>query len=166
MIFSQCTYHRFLPYNNTASSLTHQKQDRLVELLLHIICVQVPPGGLAPVVAPGGMSSLVASKVAWLPPGGWRWVLVATSGSCGRWVLVGVMQIPDTGHGPDTTRLHTPHPPPYPPKKLVQVRISPGKVSDGLPVRFSPSACIRCEHNWRYFAGWGASAVKLKKCAC
>ena len=30
-----------------------------------------PPGGLAPMVAPGGISSLVASKVAWLPPGGW-----------------------------------------------------------------------------------------------
>ena len=59
-----------------------------------------PPGCLTPMAAPGGMSSLVASKVAWLPPGGWWWVLVATSGSCGRWVLVGVMQIPDTGHGP------------------------------------------------------------------
>ena len=31
-------------------------------------------------------------------------MLVATSGSCGRWVLVGVMQIPDTGHGPHATR--------------------------------------------------------------
>ena len=45
-----------------------------------------------------------AGLVPMLAPGGWWWVLVATSGSCGRWVLVGVMQIPDTGHGPHATR--------------------------------------------------------------
>ena len=106
-----------------------------------------PPGCLARMAAPGGMSSLVAFKVAWLPPGGWWWVLVATSGSCGRWVLVGVMQIPDTGHGPQNhSSPHSPAPAtclPCPMWKLVPFQI---KLNTFGNVEKLKSAHISCLH--------------------
>ena len=117
------------------------------------------PGGLPPMVAPGGTSSLVASKVAWLPPGGWWWVLVATSGSCGRWVLVGVMQIPDTGHGPHATRLHTRQPEHWfifkPLDENLQF-LTLRKMQTSHQWAF-PIYKTCALHNWRHFAGWSAS---------